>query len=329
MRRREFFTLLGGSAIAWPLAARAQEAERIRRIGALMHSSSDEQEPQARLAAFVQGLQEAGWSVGSNVRIDASWSTGDLPRLYKDAAEVMALHPHAVLAGVGQTTAALQQASRTIPIVFAQAIDPVGAGYVESLNRPGGNATGFIQFEYELAGKWLELLKEIAPGVTRAAVVREPGTAGIGQWAIIQAVSHSLGIEMKPIGLETSPSEIERAISAFAQEPNSGLVFVGSAAALTYRDLIIGLAARYRLPAVYPYREHVAAGGLMTYGADIVRQYKRAAGYVDRILKGAKPADLPVQAPTKYELVINLKTAKALGLTVPPMVLARADEVIE
>jgi putative ABC transport system substrate-binding protein len=233
------------------------------------------------------------------------------------------------LAGVGATTPALQQASRTIPIVFAQGIDPVGADYVDSLNRPGGNATGFIQLEYELAGKWLELLKEIAPGVTRAAVLREPGAAGVGQWAIIQAMSHSLGVEMKPINLENAPTDIERAISAFAREPNSGLVVVVSAASLTHRDLIIAIAARHRLPAVYPYREHVVAGGLATYGADIIRQYKRAAGYVDRILKGESPASMPVQAPTKYDLVINLKTAKALGLNVPPSLLARADEVIE
>jgi putative ABC transport system substrate-binding protein len=294
-----------------------------------MHSSVDEHEPQARLAAFVQGLQDVGWSVGHDVRVDTRWSTGDLARLYKDAVEVMALHPDVVLAGVGQTTIALLQASRTIPIVFAQAVDPIGAGYVDSLNRPGGNATGFIQFEYELAGKWLELLKEIAPGVTRAAVLREPGAGGIGQWAIIQAVSHSLGVEMKPIGLETTPSEIERAISAFAQEPNSGLVVVVSAAALTHRDLIVGLAARYRLPTVYPYRELVAAGGLVTYSADITRQYRRAAGYVDRILKGENPANMPVQTPTKYNLVINLKTAKALGLALSPSLLARADEMIE
>lgn len=242
---------------------------------------------------------------------------------------MMALQPDAVLAGVGQTTPALQEASRTIPIVFAQAIDPVGAGYVDSLNRPGGNATGFIQFEYELAGKWLELLKEIAPRITRAAVLREPGTAGIGQWAIIQAVSHSLGVEVKPIGVEKTANEIERAISAYAREPNSGLVVVVSASALTHRDLLIALAARYRLPAVYPHHEHVGAGGLITYGANITHQYKLAAGYVDRILKGENPANMPVQAPTKYELVINMKTAKALGLEVPPTLLARADEVIE
>jgi putative ABC transport system substrate-binding protein len=257
------------------------------------------------------------------------WSVGNLAQLYKDAAEVMALHPDIALAGVGATTPALQQASHTIPIVFAQGIDPVGAGYIDSLNRPGGNATGFIQLEYDLAGKWLELLKEIAPRVTRVAVLREPSSAGIGQWAILQSVGHSLGVELKPINIETTPNEIERAISAFAQEPNNGLVVVVSAAALTHRDLIIGLAAKYRLPAVYPYHELVAAGGLMTYSADIPRNYKRAAGYVDRILKGENPANMPVQAPIKYELMINLKTAKALGLTFPSAVLARADEVIE
>jgi putative ABC transport system substrate-binding protein len=329
MQRRDFLAALAGIVATKPGASLAQQSERVAHIGVLMHASANEPEPKARLAAFVQGLQEAGWSDGRNLRVDTRWSTGDQARLYKDAVELMALHPDAVLAGVGATTPALQQASRVIPIIFAQGIDPVGAGYVESLNGPGGNATGFIQLEFELAGKWLELLKEVAPGVTRAAVLREPGTAGVGQWTIIQAVSHSLGVELRPIRLETTPNEIERAISAFAQEPNSALVVVVSAAALTHRDLIIALAARYRLPTVYPYRELVAAGGLITYSADITRQYKRAAGYVDRILKGENPANMPVQAPTKYDLVINLKTAKALGLTLPGALLARADEVIE
>ncbi len=327
MRRRAFITLLGAAA-AWPLAARAQQSEQVRRIGVLMHTGADEPEAQARLAAFMQGLQELGWAVGRNMRIDYRWSVGDTARLYKDAAELVALRPEVILAGVGGTTSALLPASRTVPIVYAQGIDPVGNGYADSLARPGGNATGFIQFEYGLAGKWMELLKEITPGVTRVAVLREPGAAAIGQWAIIQAVAQSLGVELKPIWLPNA-SEIERTISAFAGSPNGGLIVAVSAAALVHRELIVTLAARHRLPAVYAYRVFVTSGGLITYGPDISSQYRRAAGYVDRILKGEKPGDLPVQAPTKYELVINLKPAKALGLDIPATVLARADEVIE
>ena len=328
MRRRDFIKAIAGSVAVWPLAARAQESERVRRVGVLMHSAADDQEAQARLTAFIKGLQEAGWSIGRNLRVDTRWSTGDLARLYKDLVEVIAVHSDVVLAGIGATVASLEQASRTVPSVFAQSVDPVGAGYAESLNRPGGNATGFIQFEYSLAGKWLELVKEIAPGVTRVAVLREPGPAGIGQWAIIQAVAQPLGVELRPITLSSAP-EIERDIAAFAREPNGGLIVVASAAALVHRDLIVGLAARYRLPAAYAYHTHVAAGGLVSYGADVTRLYRRAASYVDRILKGEKPADLPVQSPTKYVLAINLKTAKALGISVPPSLLARADEVIE
>ena len=328
IRRREFITLLGGAAAAWPLAAPAQQAEQVRRIAVLMNTGADEPEAQARLAAFMQGLQELGWAVGRNMRIDYRWSVGDVARLYKDAAELVALRPEVILAGVGGTTSALLQASRTVPIVYAQGMDPVGNGYAESLGRPGGSATGFIQFEYGLAGKWMELLKEIAPGVTRVAVLREPGAAAIGQWAIIQAVAQSMGVELKAIWLPDA-SEIERTISAFAGSPNGGLIVAVSAAALVHRELIVTLAARHRLPAVYAYRVFVTSGGLITYGPDISSQYRRAAGYVGRILKGEKPGDLPVQAPTKYELVINLKTAKALGLTVPPTLLARADEVIE
>ena len=328
IRRREFVSLLGGAAATWPLAARAQQPEQVRRIGVLMNTGADEPEAQARLAAFMQGLQELGWAVGRNMRIDYRWSVGDVARLYKDAAELVALRPEVILAGVGGTVAALQQASRTVPIVYAQGIDPLGNGYADSLARPGGNATGFIQFEYGLAGKWMELLKEIAPGVTRVSVLREPGAAAIGQWAIIQAVAQSLGVELKPIWLPDA-GEIERTISAFARSPNGGLIVAVSAAALVHRELIVTLAARHRLPAVYAYRVFVTSGGLITYGPDISRQYRRAAGYVDRILKGEKPADLPVQAPTKYELVINLKTAKALGIEIPPTLLARADEVIE
>jgi putative tryptophan/tyrosine transport system substrate-binding protein len=328
MRRREFVTLLGGVAAAWPLAAHAQQGERMRRIGVLMHTAADEPESQARLAAFMQGLQELGWAVGRNLRIDNRWSVGDATRLRKDAAELVALSPEVILGGVGATAAALQQASHTVPVVMAQGIDPVGNGYVESLARPGGNITGFIQFEYGLAGKWAELLKEIAPGIMRVGVLREPGAAAVGQWTMIQAVAQSFGAELKPIDLREA-GEIERAVAAFAAAPNGGLIVAVSAAALTHRELIIKLAAQHRLPAVYAYRVFVTSGGLITYGPDISSLYRRAAGYVDRILKGEKPADLPVQAPTKYELVINLKTAKALSLTVPDSLLARADEVIE
>jgi putative ABC transport system substrate-binding protein len=328
MRRRDFITLLGGAAAAWPLGAHAQPADRVRRIGVLMHATSDEPESQARVAAFAQGLQEAGWSVGRNVRIETRWSTGDLARLRQDAAELVALAPDVVLAGVGATIPALLEASHTTPIVFAQGLDPVGAGFVERLARPGGNATGFTQFEYSLSGKWLEMLKEVAPTVTRVGVLREAGPAGIGLWAIIQAVAQSSGVELSPINLR-DPSDIERNVTAFARAPGGGLVVAVSALSLFHRELLVALAARYQLPAVYPYRFFVTGGGLMSYGPDLVNQYRRAASYVDRILRGEKPGDLPVQAPTKYELVINVKTAKALGLSIPESLLARADEVIE
>jgi putative ABC transport system substrate-binding protein len=329
MRRREFIALLGGAAAAaWPVAARAQQNDRMRRVGVLMYASLEEQESQARIVAFAQGLQEAGWSVGRNVRIETRWSTGDASRLRRDAAELVALTPDVVLAGVGATIPALLEASRTVPIVFAQGLDPVGAGLVESLARPGGNATGFTQFEYSLSGKWLEMLKEVAPGVTRVGVLREAGPAGIGQWAIIQAVAQASGVELSPINLR-DPSEIERAVTAFARAPSGGLIAIVSASSQFHRELIVSLAARHQLPVVYPYRFFVIGGGLMSYGPDLINQYRRAASYVDRILKGEKPGDLPVQAATKFELVINLKTAKALGLDVPPTLLARADEVIE
>jgi putative tryptophan/tyrosine transport system substrate-binding protein len=327
VKRREFITLLGGAA-AWPLEARAQQSERMRLVGVLMHATSDEPESQARIVAFAQGLQEAGWSVGRNVRIETRWSTGDVSRLRRDAAELVALTPDVVLAGVGATIPALLEMSRTVPIVFAQGLDPVGAGFVESLARPGGNATGFTQFEYSLSGKWLEMLKEVAPGVTRVGVLREAGPAGIGQWAIIQAVAQASGVELTPINLR-DPSEIERAVTAFARAPSGGLIAVVSASSQFHRELIVSLAARHQLPVVYPYRFFVTGGGLMSYGPDLINQYRRAASYVDRILKGDKPGDLPVQAATKFELVINLKTARALGLEVPPTLLARADEVIE
>jgi ABC-type uncharacterized transport system substrate-binding protein len=328
MKRREFITLLGGAAATWPLAARAQHTERMRRIGVLMHTAADEPEAQARLAAFLQGLQAAGWEVGRNIRVDTRWSTGDLARLRKDAAELIALNPDVILAGIGATAPVLAQTTQTVPVVMAQALDPVGAGYVDSMARPGGNVTGFIQFEYSLSGKWLELLKEIAPRVGRVGVLREPGPGSIGQWAIVQAVAQSMGVEAKPVGLPNAAA-IERDITAFARGGDGGLIVLVSAASFVHRELILALAAQHRLPAAYSHRSFVASGGLISYGADISGNYRRAAGYVDRILKGEKPAELPVQAPTKYELVINLKTAKALGLDVPAQLLARADEVIE
>jgi putative tryptophan/tyrosine transport system substrate-binding protein len=329
MRRREFLGILSGGAAAWPIAARAQQGERMRRVGVLMHTTSDEPDGQARMAAFLQGLQGAGWEVGRNVRVETKWSGGDFTRLRKYAAELVALNPDVVLAGVGPTTPALLQASRTVPIVFAQAIDPVGSGVVEGLSRPGGNATGFLQFDYDLSAKWLELLKEVAPHVKRVGVMRAADTSGgAGQWAVIQAFSRAAGVELTPIDPLTV-ADIKRGATTLARSPNSGLIVVVSAPALIHRDLIVSLAGQHRWPAVYPYRSFVTAGGLISYGPDLVGQYRLAASYVDRILKGEKPADLPVQTPTKYELVINLKTANAMGLTIPPSVLARADEVIE
>jgi ABC-type uncharacterized transport system substrate-binding protein len=327
VKRREFIALVGSGAVAWPLAARAQQKAHVRRVGVLMHTSAGEPESQARLAAFVQGLQQAGWLVGRNVEVETRWSTGDLARLSKDAAQLVETRPDAILAGVGATTAALVQATHTIPIVFAQGIDPVGAGYIDSVARPGGNVTGFVQLDYSLAGKWMELLKEIAPEVTRVAVLREPGAAGIGLWAVIQSVAQSMSVEVRSIS-STDPAAMERNVAAFAT-PNGGLIVPVSASGLVHRDLIISLAARHRLPTVYAYRVFVVNGGLLTYSTDISNNYRRAAGYVDRILKGEKPGELPVQSPTKYDLVINLKTAKALGLEVPPTLLSRADEVIE
>jgi putative ABC transport system substrate-binding protein len=330
MKRREFIAMLGGAA-AVPLAARAQQSERMRRIGVLMYTTPDEPESKLRIAALQQGLQEAGWAVGRNVRIDIRWSGGDPARLRRDAAELVALGSEVMVAGVGPTTPFLRRTSGTVPIVMAQGVDPVGNGYVASLARPGGNITGFTQFEYGLSGKWVGLLKEIAPQVTRIGVIRDEtgeGPVGIGQWAVIQAVSSPIGVELSPIDLRAN-GETERAVSAFARSSNDGMIVTVGTHATIQRALIVELAARHRLPTVYPYRFFVAAGGLMSYGPNLIDQYRRAAGYVDRILKGEKPADLPVQAPTKYELAINLKTAKALGLTVPPTLLARADEVIE
>jgi len=329
MNRREFIMLLGGAAAAWPLAARAQQGGRIRRVGVLQNLASNDPAEQARLMAFGQGLQELGWTIGQNVRIENRWSAGDPDRIRRNTEEMVALAPDVILASGNAGVAPLLQATRTVPVVFVIVPDPVGAGFVDSLARPGGNATGFIAYEYGLSGKWLEVLKEIAPGVTRAAVIRDPALAsGPGQFAAIQSIAPSLGVEVSPVNVRDA-GEIERAITAFAHSPNGGLIVTGSALVGLHRHLIIALAARHKLPAVYVERTYVAAGGLISYGSDFLDQYRRAASYVDRILKGEKPADLPVQAPTKYELVINLKTAKALGLTVPETLLARADEVIE
>jgi len=328
MKRREFITLVGGAA-AWPLAAHAQQGERVRRIGALHSGAADDRINQARNTAFLQRLSELGWTEGRNVRIDIRWPAADADRIRRHAAELVALEPDVILATGSATVGPLLQATRSIPIVFALVPDPVGAGYVNSLARPGGNATGFINFEYGIGAKWLELLKEIAPGVTRAAVIRDPAiSAGIGLFGAIQSVAPSLGLEASAVNVRDA-GEIEHAVTTFARSANSGLIITGSALATLHRRLIITLAARHKLPAVYFDRGFAADGGLISYGPDQVDQYRRAASYVDRILKGEKPGDLPVQAPTKYELVINLKTAKVLGLTVPPSLLARADQVIE
>ena len=329
MQRREFITLLGGAAVAWPRAARAQQADRMRRVGVLWNLAADDPEGQARQRAFLQGLQELGWTDGRNMRIDYRWAGGDADRFRRYAAELVALAPDVILASASQSVAALLQTTRTVPIVFGSIIDPVGAGFVASLARPGGNATGFTLFEYSLSGKWLELFKEIAPNLTRIAILRDPAlAAGIGQFAAIQGASSSFGVELSPIDVRDA-GEIERDVVAFARESNGGLIVTGSSGAVVHRELIIMLATQHRLPAVYFSRFFVTSGGLISYGPDPTDQFRRAAGYVDRILKGEKAADLPVQAPTKYEMAINLKAAKAIGLTVPPSLLARADEVIE
>jgi ABC-type uncharacterized transport system substrate-binding protein len=328
MKRREFIKLLGGAA-AWPLAARAQQAERVRHIAILVPAASDNTQFQAWVGAFLQELALLGWTIGRNIRIDTRWATPDAAEVRKHAAEVALLAPDVILAHGAATLEPLLQATRTVPIVFPVVGDPVGAGFVNSLARPGGNATGFMNFEYSLGGKWLELLKELAPNMTRAAVLRDPTQgSGTSLFAAIQTAAPALRVEVNPIHMRDA-AEIERDIAAFAQSPNGGLVVTGSGSSNTHRQLIIALAARHKLPAVYFQRFFAGSGGLVSYGVDNIRQYRRAASYVDRILKGEKPADLPVQAPTKYELVINLKTAKALGLDVPPTLLARADEVIE
>jgi ABC-type uncharacterized transport system substrate-binding protein len=329
MKRREFIALVGGRAVTWPLAARAQQLpDRMRSIGALAGIENDA-EGQARLAAFLQALRQLGWTDGRNVRIDSRWGGGDADNIRKQAVELAALAPDVILAAGGAAVGPLLQATRTVPIVFVIVPDPVGAGFVDSLARPGGNATGFINFEYSISAKWLELLKQIAPGVTRVAVLRDPAiSTGIGQFGAVQSVAPSLGVEVSPVNVRDT-SEMERALSAFARTSNGGLIVTGSALAVVHRDLIITLAARHKLPAVYYERNFVAGGGLISYGPDYLDQFRRAAGYVDRILKGEKPADLPVQAPTVYKLVINIKTAKTLGITLPPTLLATADEVIE
>jgi putative tryptophan/tyrosine transport system substrate-binding protein len=332
MKRREFIALIGGAAATWPLAARAQQqpGERMRRIGVLTGGPRpDDQDAQANIAAFVEGLRQLGWTDGRNLRIDYRWGLGQADTIRKHAVELAGLAPDVILSSGTASLAPLLQATPAVPIVFVNVADPVGGGFVDSLSRPGGNATGFMQFEYDLSGKWVELLKQIAPNVTRAAVLRDPALpSGIGQFAVIQSVAPSAGLEVRPVSVRDG-AEIERALAAFARSPNGGLIVTSSALTARHRELIIALAARHKLPAVYYRRYFATTGGLISYGYDLVGQFQRAAGYVDRILKGEKPADLPVQAPTRYELVINLKTAKALGLDVPPMLLARADEVIE
>jgi putative ABC transport system substrate-binding protein len=321
--------LLGGAAVAWPPGARAQQGDRMRRIGVLMPLRADDQVGQTRIAAFLQGLQQSGWTVGENLRIDIRWSGGTAVATRKHAEELVALTPDVIVANGSAAAGPLLQATRTVPIVFSIVPDPVGAGFVDSLARPGGNATGFINFEYGISAKWLELLKQIVPGVTRVAVIRDPALAvGTAQFAAIQAVAPSFGVELRPIDVRDA-GEIESAVAAFARSPNGGLILTGSAFAIVHRDLIVTLAARYKLPAVYYERLFVARGGLISYGPDFADQFRKAAHYVDRILKGEKPADLPVQAPTRYELAINLKTATALDITVPMTLLTRADEVLE
>ena len=328
MRRREFLGILSGVS-AWPLAAAAQQRERVRQVGVLLPASAEDKEFQTRVGAFLQGLQESGWSIGRNIRVDVRWATIRAADIRRHATELVAAAPDVILANGSSTAAPLKQATSHIPIVFAIVVDPVAAGFVDSLARPGGNATGFMSFEYSMAGKWLELLKQISPNVTRAAVFRDATVgSGTSQFAAIQAVAPMYKVEVIPINV-TDAGEIERATAAFARSPNGGLIATTGPASARQRDLIVNAAARYKLPAVYFQRYFVAGGGLVSYGPDYVDQYRQAAGYVDRILKGEKPADLPVQAPTKYDLVINLRTAKALGLEVPPSLLARADEVIE
>jgi putative ABC transport system substrate-binding protein len=328
VKRRTFITLLGGAA-AWPLAARAQQPERMRRIGVLLPATADDPQRQAWFGAFLQGLAQSDWIIGRNVQIDTRWATANVDAVRRHAAELAALAPDVILASGASTVGPLLQATRTVPIVFAAVADPVGAGFVNSLAQPGGNTTGFMAFEYSISGKWLELLKQIAPSVTRVAVLRDSSiTSGIGQFGVIQAMAPLLMVEVSHVNVRDA-TEIERSIISFARFSNGGLIITAGGLPYIHLNLIVKLAPQHRLPAVYFERAFAAAGGLMSYGPDLVDQFRRAAGYVDRILKGEKPADLPVQAPTKFELAVNLKTAKALGLEVPPTLLARADEVIE
>jgi ABC-type uncharacterized transport system substrate-binding protein len=329
MRRRELITLIGG-AVAWPFALLSQSSAQGRRIGVLMAGVAGDPELQARLAAFAQGsLQQSGWTVGQNLHVDYRWSSGDAENMHKSAMELVALSPDVILASSSAALSPLLKVSRNIPIVFTTVADPVGAGYVQSLARPGGNATGFTNFEYAIGGKWLELLKQIAPNVTRVAVLREAAiAAGAGQFGAVQSVAGSLGVELRPVEVQDA-TEIKAAIAAFAQDPNGGMIVTGSPAASAHRRIIIELAAQYQLPAVYNASFYVTDGGLISYGPDFVDQFRRAADYVSRIMKGEKPSNLPVQAPSKYELVINLKTAKLLGLTIPDTLVANADKMIE
>jgi ABC-type uncharacterized transport system substrate-binding protein len=328
MKRRELITLLGGAA-AWPTVAQAQQPERVRRIGVLMNLAANDREGQTRLAAFRQGLEQLQWIEGLNVHLDIRWGAGDAERFRTYAVELVALAPDLLLAASGAAVPPLLRATRSVPIVFVQVADPVGNGYVASLARPGGNATGFTNIEYGMSAKWLELLKQIVPAVTRVAVLRDPSDpTGIGQWGALQSVAASFAMVLTPLGVHNA-DEINRGLAAFVQTPNSALIVTASAPTAVHRDLIVSLAAQYRLPAVYAYRYHVTSGGLISYGPDTIDPYRRAAEYVNRIFKGEKPSDLPVQAPTKYELAINLKTAKALGIEMPPWLLATADEVIE
>jgi putative ABC transport system substrate-binding protein len=329
MRRRQFISLLGSAAAAWPLAAEAQQTAPMRRVGVLMHLAAEDREGQSRVAAFVQGLQGAGWTIGRDLNVDLRWAGGDADLFRKYAAELVALVPDALMASATPSVRALQLATRAIPIVFVLVPDAVGGGFVESLAHPGGNTTGFTVYEYGVSAKFLELLRQVAPKVTRVAVLRDPtNPGGIGQFAAIQGAAPSVGMEVSPIGVDDAGT-IERGITAFAREPNGGLIVLPQPTTVMHRDLIIKLASQFRLPAIYSGPAFVAEGGLISYAPDLVDQYRSAAGYVDRILKGEKPADLPVQAPTKFELVVNLKTAKELGLVIPQTLLATADEVIE
>jgi putative ABC transport system substrate-binding protein len=328
MQRRDFITLLGGAAATWPFAARAQQPEPMRRIGILTGIAGEDAQTKVRITAFLQELQKFGWTEGRNLRIDLRGGAGNIVDTRKYAKELVALAPDVILASGATPVALLLEATRTVPIVFTIVVDPMGAGFIEKLSRPGGNATGYMMFDYSLSGKWVELLKQVAPGVTQAAVLRESSSAGVGQFAVIQAVAPSLGLEVSAINVSDA-REIDRAVTAFAREPNGGLIVTAGPLTVVHRDLIVTLAARHKLPAIYFDRTPVAGGGLMSYGPDLVGQFRQAASYVDRILKGEKPASLPVQAPNRYELVINLKTAKALGIPVPPTLLARVDEVIE